>query len=188
MSSTSQLLCYFAEQFPGSGRSQLVKFCFLADYQSRRFLGRPISPLSYRWDHYGPFDPKVLEALDRLVDDGLLLAHPLEVVPGRVRAFGYTRSDQPAPLDFTAPETAILDSVVQIYRDAQSKGLLEDVVYETEPMVDARARQAFGQPLNMEQVDNLDRIPGLELEEVWQADAELRAGKGVPLQPSPAKA
>lgn len=188
MSPVSQLLCFFAERIPALGRSQMVKFCYLADYQARRFLGRQITGLRYHWDQYGPFDPQILEALDRLVNDGFLIAHPVEVVPGRVRAFEYTRSDRPARPDFNHAETAILDSVIQLYGDARLKGLLEDVVYETEPMLDARARQAFGQPLNMEQVNNLDRIPGLELEEVWQADADLRAGRGVPLQPSPAEA
>ena len=51
------------------GRTQIVKYLYLADYEARRYLGRPITELSYRWDRHGPFDPAILQYLKELCDE-----------------------------------------------------------------------------------------------------------------------
>lgn len=188
MNRLHNLIRYFVDHLPDAGRTKIVKYLYLADYEARRHTGKPISSLRYRWDNHGPFDPAILRALEDLRDRGEIAEEKVQF-PNGCAGFEY-RIRGAAPCghgDFTLAERSILNTVVTAYGDKRLRELLEDVVYETEPMRDARERNAYGEPLRMELVDNTQRIPGLELEDMLQADEDLRAGKGIPLDEALAK-
>jgi hypothetical protein len=71
-SQVAQLIRYFVQRIPGVGRAQIVKLLYLADHEARRYLGRPMTCLRYRWGDFGPFDPEILRQIKRLADRGVL--------------------------------------------------------------------------------------------------------------------
>lgn len=172
-SKVARIIRYFVEQVPGCGRTRLVKFLYLSDHEARRYLGRPITDLAYRWDNYGPYDPEILRQIETLTQDDYLREerHPAD---GYVW-YRYHATSRMLPAIFSREEAAILDHVRRTYADLKLESLLEDVVYQTRPMLEASHR---GETLRMELVDNEQRIPGLELERMIEAIDRLDAGEG----------
>jgi hypothetical protein len=67
------IILYIVSRFPrGVGRTRLMKLLFLVDAFSARELGRGVTGVEWRRWRYGPFSREVLDALDELVDAGLL--------------------------------------------------------------------------------------------------------------------
>jgi hypothetical protein len=56
LSRNAQVLRYRLEVVPGIGHTKLAKFAYLADLESRKYLGRAISSLRYALDRDGSFD------------------------------------------------------------------------------------------------------------------------------------
>jgi hypothetical protein len=180
-SRVAQMIRFFVERVPGAGRTQIVKFLYLADVESRRYLGRPISDLDYIWYDHGPFDSEILSQLDQLCDLGLIAGEKV-CYPGRKAGYRYNATKTPVQFDFSKEERAILDYVAATYCSTPLQVLLEDVVYQTKPMLDAKEREAEGGRLRMELVDNEYRIPGMELERITGAIEDLDNGRGKPLR------
>jgi hypothetical protein len=176
-SRVAQLIRYLVELVPGAGRTQIVKFLYLADHEARRHLGKPMTALRYRWDKFGPFDPEILRQVDSLERQGYLREAAYEF-QGTV-AYSYTATEKSAPRPFTKAELAILGVIVDRFGKMPLGNLLDDVVYQTRPMLEATRR---GQRLRMELVDNEERIPGAELERVVAAVEQLDRGEGQPLE------
>jgi hypothetical protein len=82
------------------------------------------------------------------------------------------------PHTFTRAELAILDVIVDRFGRLPLASLLEDVVYQTRPMLDTTRR---GQRLRIELVDNEERAEGMELETVVRAVEQLDRGESRPL-------
>jgi hypothetical protein len=149
----------------------------LVDIESRRYLGRPLSELNYICYNHGPFDSDILDQLDKMESAGLLDVERYNCC-GNI---GYNYSSKKNGEDpFCREEEAILNHVTEVVRKCSLKNLLEDVVHQTEPMLDAARREAFGRRLRMELVDNQKRLHGLELERVLKAIEGLDKGQGQP--------
>ena len=178
-----QLIYYFVERVPGAGRTQLAKFLYLADHEARRYLGKPVSDLCYRWDDFGPFDQDILHGLNALQHNGFVeverIAYPSGAEGYRYRSTGRPMASAPA---FTDAQLAILNYVAVEFGSMPLRELLEDVVYQTRPMVDAKKRNAPGAPLRMELVDNEARQAGLELDRVWESWKQADRGEVRPIR------
>jgi hypothetical protein len=174
MNRTSELICFFAERLPMSGTSQLRGYLYLADWQSRRYLGRPLTDLVWTLGDDGPTDTRVALLLNELTDAGYLAPEPSDFSPAVV---SYRRTARPLSLNVEPAEQAVLNSVLDLLCRPGHRNLLADIIRQTEPVRDA----VTGQPLQMALVDGAERVPGMELEDVLQADADLKAGKGIPL-------
>src|ERR1700733_7707898 len=98
MNRLRELIRYIVEHRPGCGRTMMVKYLYLADLGSRRFLGRPLSPLQYRLDFHGPFDPEIVRELDQAVADGSLR---LETIRLDDEARGYFYASAAPSLSFS---------------------------------------------------------------------------------------
>lgn len=172
----AQLIRYFVKHVPGAGRTQIVKFLYLSDHEARRYLGRPLTELRYRWDRFGPFDPEILRQLERLTQEGFLCRteYGFQGTP----AYSYTATDTPIAQEFSKAESVILGTIVDRFGTVPLGNLLDDVVYQTRPMLEAQRR---GQRLRMELLDNEERIPGAELERVVRAVEQLDRGEGRPM-------
>jgi hypothetical protein len=177
---TADLIRYFLTKMPGAGRTQIVRFLYLADLAARQCLGRPLSPLQYIWHHHGPFSGEILDQLDSMVRGGVVDAQPINYLGSTCTKYQVAETSW-CPT-FPTTDEVILKHVTDTIGVNGFRDVLEDIVYETKPMLDAQQRKAFGQPLRMELADNVGRIPGLELEEVLQAIKDLDEGKGQPLE------
>ena len=177
----AELIKYFVEHVPGAGRTQIVKLLYLADHEARRYLGRPLTDLQYQWYQFGPFDKRILLELERLRDQGFVEEERVTFFSGS-EGYRYKNAPRPMPLSVPTEEAAILNYVAVEFGSTPLRDLLEDVVYQTTPMVDAKDRNAFGQPLRMELVDNQCRMPGLELDRVWRSVEQLNRGEGRPFR------
>src|SRR3990167_3197938 len=85
LSREEQLIAYFVTRCSGHlGRTQLVKFLYLADYEARRYLGKPLSGFQYFWHHYGPFDHAIYENLENLKTRGFVDEESILFPTGKV--------------------------------------------------------------------------------------------------------
>src|SRR5688500_5837287 len=95
----SDLIRFFVHHVPGTGRTQIVKFLYLADLESRRHLGRPLSDLRYIWYHYGPFAQEIYEHLDVLCERNVITVEQVVYPPDGKTGYRYS----PANDDFHGP-------------------------------------------------------------------------------------
>jgi hypothetical protein len=178
--STADLILYFLARVPGAGRTQIVKFLYLADLESRRCLGRPLTDLKYIWGDFGPFDQRIYDCLDQLRKSGKVTEEQYPSSYGGTAYCYRTCAGQPQE-PATKVVALILEKVVTDIQGVPLRNLLDDVVYQTKPMLDANNRGARGQPLRMELVDNELVIPGLSVERAWEGLHQLEAGQSRPL-------
>jgi hypothetical protein len=180
LSREEQLVAFFVTIGSGKvGRTQLMKYLYMADYEARRYLGKPISNLEYVWYHYGPFDDKVQQLVDGLEQRQLIQESAVQFPTGQV---GYRYSvgqHQPGvAFGFSAVELQILKYVYDTYSRMPLRAFLDDVVYETEPMKRAREADARNQPLDMSMVDNAKRDRyGITFEELFDRVQRVRGGE-----------
>ena len=172
----ARLIRYFVERYPGAGRTRIVKFLYMADHEARRYLGRPLTDLRYRWDHHGPFDAEIQRQLNSLGFNGYIKEekHEREYV-----WYNYFATDIALPCPLKKEELTIVEHVIQSYTSLKLDVLLEEIVYQTRPMLEATTR---GELLDMDLVNNEARVPGLELERMIGAFEELASGGGTPFE------
>jgi hypothetical protein len=94
---TEVLVRYFVEWFSGEiGRTQIVKYLYLADLEARRYLGRPVSSLRWKKHNFGPFDARVLQAVEQLEKEGAIQAQQVSYPNGK-QGFLYHASAPMSP-------------------------------------------------------------------------------------------
>lgn len=174
-----RLIAYFVnkcEEAPG--RTRLVKLLYLTDYHARRALGRPISELEYIWYHYGPWDVSFPHRLQHLSELGLITQEVIPFDSGKVGYKYHAGSTGSIAFDFSEAEEAVLTFVCREYSTGPLRDLLEDIVYQTEPMQIAKERGARNEPLAMDIVNNdqADAL-GIDFEELVRRSSAARAGK-----------
>ncbi|HLF92922.1 MAG TPA: Panacea domain-containing protein [Planctomycetota bacterium] len=172
---TDELIVYFVERLSGQiTRTRLIKFIYLADYEARRWLGAPISTLTYSYDRFGPYDKTLHDHLGHV-------SHLVEEEPRRwIDHQGYvyhSRSSSPVHR-FTREERILLDHIAERYSSLPLPELLDEVVYQTEPMRKAIASDARFTVLDMDSVNNEARRKfGSDLKQLLEAKDELDTGR-----------
>lgn len=172
---TTDLIAFLLQKIPTAGRTQVVKFLYLADLEARKCLGKPLTNLNYVLDHHGPFDPVILACLDSMETRGLISTEEYSYRGNR--CYSYAKNKNTPKIQFSPEKEAVLNHVADIVRKNSLPKLLE-IVYGTEPVVDAKKRKLSRVPLKMKLVDNQSRIPGLELDRVLRSMECLEKGKG----------
>lgn len=165
------------------GRTHLLKLVYLSDLEARRYLGHPISRLQYTWHHHGPFDKAFYEYVEQLKREGSVTEETLTWPTGASGSI-YRFSGTIAPAPFTRGEETILAYIARAYGQMRLDALLDDVVYETEPMRAARASNRQGTRLAMSRLDNQARREhgGVDLERLLESEEQVREGRGVGLE------
>ena len=182
LSREEELVAFFVKHCGGDGnlgRTRLMKLLYLADYEARRFLGHPISGAKYIWHFYGPYEAKLTTWINRLKDGQVLVETPV-VFPSGKQGYLYTPGPTQAPESFKPVEVEILTYVCRQYSRVDLRELLDDVVYQTEPMVRAQKKKAREKPLEMDIVNNTKSGElTVTLEELLERRRQLRAGEGL---------
>src|SRR5205809_876267 len=150
LSREEELVAFFVKHCGGDGklvRTRLMKLLYLADYEARRFLGGPISGAKYIWHFFGPYDPKLPRWINRLKDCGVVVEAPVTYPSGK-QGFLYTPGPTSTLESFSPVEVEVLSYVCRQYARVELRELLEDVVYQTEPMLLAQKKKAKEKPLD----------------------------------------
>src|SRR6266516_8025851 len=178
MSREEELVAFFVQRCGGDGnlgRTRLMKLVYLADYEARRFVGRPISGARYVWHFFGPWDPRLTTWIHRL-KDAAVLEESAVAYPSGKQGFLYTPGAKQAPQSFKPVEVEVLSYVCRQYSRVELVELLDDVVYQTEPMMHAQKKKAKEKPLEMNIVDNAKaRELSASLEVLLERRRQLRA-------------
>ncbi len=176
LSRDARVLLYLLQIAPGIGHTLLAKFVYLADLESRRYRGVPISSFTYIYDDFGPFDSRrFYKALSELTNKGF-------VADNQVSCGQYAAHDL-RPLkstydDFTVEEQEVLSYVGETYLNMSARYVCEEVVYKTEPMLQASPKENV--PMHI--VDNAARKhSGFSLSSMLAGEADVEAGRSQPL-------
>ena len=131
-----------------------------------------MTAFDYYFHHHGPFDPALYDAIGELKQAGLV-EEKREFYSGRKYEQRVSWTGSLAPGRFSAAEREILDHVRRTYAHLPLEQLLNDVVYQTEPMKAARR----GRRVPMVEQNNADRDEiGFDLEEVLAAERDALQG------------
>lgn len=161
------------------GRSRLVKMMYLADVESRRHLGHPISDLNYYVDNFGPFDSALYGHVAELGDE----------IAERTYRFGedgegcvYSYSGDMPATSLDPAEKRIAEWIVTTYGELPWSELIDDHVKTTKPWQLANRQRRYS-PLPMNSANNADRDEffGFSLEKALASDRAFEVGDSVTL-------
>lgn len=177
LSRNAQVLRFLLEVAPGIGHIKLAKYAYLADLEALRYLGVQISGMHYVFDNFGPFDSAAFYgAKDELIREGYIVDSLVQ----RGQYVGHEMQPTTVAVEyaFTRSEIEVLRYVAQEYMQYDTRGLCQDIVYQTPPMKNAQ----FGQPLAMDSVkqDAADPL-GFRLDRMLAGEASAADGRGRPL-------
>lgn len=174
MDRTARLLHYFVHRFSGRlGRTQLVKLLYLVDHEARRFLGRPITDLTWRRHTFGPWSDAFKRLSLELREEGWIEERRVCYAT----AIGHAVVDlrgQADLSDLSPAERLVVETVAEKFGTTPLELLLR-FVYATAPMKGARR----GERLAMEALDGAaaQGLGGLDLESVARGLDDARAGR-----------
>ena len=176
-----QIIQYLLKQMPsGLTKTELLKAIYLADYESRRYRGNPVSSFEYVYYHYGPYDQKYSNIIDELVNNEILLEKKFFSASKRHGSAFYLNAQKIQKELLTLEDLYILKYIIReikLLGNAPLEVLLEQV-YETEPMQNVERNQK----LNMEQVNNQLRNNNFSLEDIALSEYEYEQGDYIYLE------
>jgi len=173
LSKNAQLLAHILTRVGGMGVTRLLKLVYVADLESRRLRGRPVSTLRFYFHRHGPFDSAFYSALEELTCEGLVKESGVWHPDGSRERSLALQAEVPLALD--AVDVHILNGVCDTYGRMPLSDLLARV-YESPPM---RGLER-GNTLPMDIVDNRDRKEiGFDIEALIAAQQEAESGNYV---------
>lgn len=154
---TEQVIKYIISRLNGTAiRTQLLKFLYLIDLEHRKLTGTPITDLQYKWWFHGPYDKKFKSYLKRLENKGLIKEERQKGImdPDKEYFIYEDIEDKTISFSISNMEKEIIDTIITEYRRFQLKDLLEEIIYETKPMLKALEKGTVKEPLDMDCVNN----------------------------------
>ncbi len=150
LSMTAKLILFFVLKTKGNiTKTQLVKFLYLADLYSVKWLGKQITDLKWIRYHYGPYE----EEIDRIL--GLMDGMEIKLDNGDGKKYVVVRIGDLAPsiesLELSPMMEMMLDNIRHQWMAKPLKELL-DFVYSTSPMVEIEEKKISAEqmhPLNL---------------------------------------
>jgi len=120
-----ELILYVAEKSVGDptfGATKLNKILFFSDFLTYGHLGKPVTGVEYQKLEWGPAPRRLLPIQRELEDDGDAKVVPL--------SYGYTQKRlvalrTPNLDEFSAPEIAIVDAIIEELRDSNAQAVSE---------------------------------------------------------------
>lgn len=149
---TAKLILFFVIRTKGHiTKTQLVKFLYLADLYSMKWLGKQITNLNWYFYNHGPWEQDIQNCLNKMNGKQIKFTPGFEgavlIKPG---------TQMPSESDLCLPEsmTFMLENIRKEWAGSGSDNFkkLMDYVYETAPMRDVLERGFANQdkePLNL---------------------------------------
>ncbi|MFV1981792.1 MAG: Panacea domain-containing protein [Rhodothermia bacterium] len=182
MDRNERLLQVILERTPGKvSQTRLLKFVYMTDLVAWRVLGRPMSEFKYLRYNHGPFSPAFYTAKEGLLTSGLAEQEEISTRDGFDTTLIWSTVREPEEHnDFTPAELDIIDHVISRYRKKKLEEFLNEDVYQTAPMNNAK----FGEELPMSAEKNKDRerFDGLSLDAILESRAAFERGEGIPFE------
>lgn len=176
----TQIIKFIIERLSGHlGRTHLLKLIYMSDYHARKLFGNPMSTFDYHWHNNGPFDRELYNCIDSLKD-----THIREEKVYFPVCTGYVFHNIPNKIKYDSLseyELYVLEYVIKTYGKTKLQTLLEDVVYETEPM---KALEKFNDRLPMEIIDNKDKdnYEGVDPKDIIAGEKAVQDGNVLSLE------
>lgn len=180
-----QIFKFIIERLSGRvGRTHLLKLVYLADYHFHKLTGKSISTLEYRWYQHGPFDSSFYDDINNLKK--VTYIEEKEVYFPSCSGYVFHNTQHHMVYDkLSTQDLYMLEYVIKTYGRVDLQALLDEVVYKTEPMKELTKRNAFGEKLPMEIVDNKDKerlYEGLDPEDIIEGEKAIKEGKAHPME------
>lgn len=126
-------------------RVKLVKLLYFLDLRAWKERGRAVTGVEWRWDTYGPYAEAIVEACERVADDGEL--ETTETTPD------YGSPENPmtfrAPRYCRRPNHSLITLAAAIVGEygTYTASALSDLSYKAEPMRKVQEQGSRGDPL-----------------------------------------
>lgn len=135
LSMTAKLILFFVVKTKGNiAKTQLVKFLYLADLYSIKWLGKQITDLKWIRYHYGPYEEEIERTLESMN------GRQIDIENADGKNYVIIRMGSAIPsiesLELPVMMQMLLDNIRYQWMGKPTKELL-DFVYETSPMLDA---------------------------------------------------
>lgn len=183
-SKNAQVIKFIIERLSGKlGRTHLLKMVYLADYHSHRLFGKSISTFKYIWWKEGPFDRTFYDCISSI--KGSYIEEESIHYPSGNHVYMYRNIPTSMKYDdISEPEFYVLQYIIESYGKVDLQTLLDEVVYETEPMKELIKKRAYGKKIPMEIVDNVDKklYEGLNPEDIIAGKKAVQEGRVRPLE------
>lgn len=112
MPPTTAIAAYFCTHYPHPNEiseARLLKMMYLADWRSSILFEKQISPISWKFHHYGPYSPQVAE--DLIQSDGFSVRETVNLYGSKKRIFHFSGSDT-VLCELSSQEISVLDFVI----------------------------------------------------------------------------
>lgn len=145
-SKTAQVIKYMVDRLNGDLlKTQILKFLYLVDLEWVRYTGRQFTDLNWIWYLHGPWDRHFEEILADMCGKELECRTQPRFQGGHFSLF-YPGSRPRFDADLDLAEQAVVDRILDAFRQKSVRELLEEYVYQTAPMLAAERR---GERLNL---------------------------------------
>lgn len=179
LSRNARVIRFLVEQAPGVGRTRLIKFAYLADLESRHYLGRSITDFHYIRYTHGPWDKGFYGVVAELTAEGLLREERIEFPNGTV-GYRYEATGSRMDYGFSPEDAVILAHIAETYAVYGARELCDEVVYQTEPMK-AEVEMNGELPMDAENKAEQDEL-GFDLRRMLAGEKSVREGRFQPLE------
>lgn len=161
------------EKIPNLNKTEIVKLCYLADYNYYKYFGKKISEIIYIYYNHGPFSKSIHECIDGLERENILKQEKKISLNLKRKYFSFLITNKyNANKYLNREELDILDYVIREYGNLGYEKLTE-ISYETEPMRNVKKNDILDFNLINKAIE--DRI-----EKVRREKGTLRNYKGKP--------
>ena len=143
-----QLLAYIIKNRPGTSVTSLMKLSYLVDLVSIKKGQHQISDFKYRRYYYGPFDNKIYNAIEGLVENNVIEGQPDYSFNGdEYIIYSFTGEENTSFDLITDDEEDIILEVLESIKGYGAKTLME-ITYKTKPMIEIGATIGGREHLN----------------------------------------
>lgn len=130
----SQLLSYLAQGHSEASVTVLIKLCYLADLISLKKNNKKISSFEYIRYYFGPFDSKIYDELELLVNKNILIATPEYTLKGaEAIIYHFNKEKSLDTSNLEEEDKTILKELLDSVRGYGARALT-DIAYNTKPM------------------------------------------------------
>lgn len=152
-SKAEKLVQYIIGGFENASITTLIKACYLIDHVHVKRFGRQITDFKYIRFYYGPFDRRIYNVVEKLLEDNKISAkHEYSVSGTESMRYFLNDSSQADLNDFDEDEVQSIQDIQEKVSGLGAK-VLTEIAYKTKPMTSIGATlggsESLGQILDL---------------------------------------